>query len=92
MRKSPWELLIEGDREAFISIYETNYQHLFTYGFSLCGDKELTKDCIQEQQAKIIEQDKLNAAQDKSITELKEIIKALQKEIETMKKQGCAKQ
>ena len=47
---------------------------------------------IQEQQAKIIEQDKLNAAQDKSITELKEIIKALQKEIETMKKQGCAKQ
>lgn len=48
MRKSPWELLIEGDREAFISIYETNYQHLFTYGFSLCGDKELTKDCIQD--------------------------------------------
>ena len=48
MRKSAWELLIEGDREAFISIYETNYQHLFTYGFSLCGDKELTKDCIQD--------------------------------------------
>jgi RNA polymerase sigma factor (sigma-70 family) len=48
MRKSPWELLIEGDKEAFISIYETNYQDLFTYGFSICGDKELTKDCIQD--------------------------------------------
>jgi RNA polymerase sigma factor (sigma-70 family) len=48
MRKSPWELLIEGDREAFISIYETNYQDLFSYGFSICGDKELTKDCIQD--------------------------------------------
>jgi RNA polymerase sigma factor (sigma-70 family) len=48
MRKSPWELLIEGDREAFIGIYETNYQDLFTYGFSICGDKELTKDCIQD--------------------------------------------
>ena len=48
MKKSPWELLIEGDREAFISIYETHYQDLFTYGFSISGDKELTKDCIQD--------------------------------------------
>ena len=48
MNKSPWELLIEGDREAFISIYETHYQDLFTYGFSISGDKELTKDCIQD--------------------------------------------
>src|SRR5688572_18306997 len=48
MRKSPWKLLIDGDKEAFIGIYETNYQDLFTYGFSICGDKELTKDCIQD--------------------------------------------
>ncbi len=48
MSKSQWELLIEGDKEAFIFIYETFYQDLFTYGFSLSGDKELTKDCLQD--------------------------------------------
>ena len=37
-----------GDRDAFLSIYESHYQALFSYGFSLTASKEQTKDCIQE--------------------------------------------
>ena len=37
-----------GDRNAFLSIYECHYNALFSYGFSLCANTELTKDCIQE--------------------------------------------
>jgi RNA polymerase sigma factor (sigma-70 family) len=37
-----------GDREAFLALYQSHYQALFCYGFSLSADKELTKDCIQE--------------------------------------------
>ena len=37
-----------GDREAFLSIYESHYQALFTYGFTLTSNREQTKDCIQE--------------------------------------------
>lgn len=38
----------EGNKDAFLTIYHENYNILFSYGFSLCCDKELTKDCIQE--------------------------------------------
>ena len=37
-----------GDRNAFLSIYECHYNALFSYGFSLCANTEITKDCIQE--------------------------------------------
>jgi len=37
-----------GDRDAFLSIYECQYQALFSYGFTLTANTELTKDCIQE--------------------------------------------
>ena len=37
-----------GDRDAFLSIYQSHYNALFTYGFSLCANTEITKDCIQE--------------------------------------------
>lgn len=40
--------MIDGDKEAFLAIYHTNYRALFCYGFKLTADKELTKDCIQE--------------------------------------------
>jgi RNA polymerase sigma factor (sigma-70 family) len=40
--------MTEGDKRSFLVIYETNYQALFCYGFSLSVDRELTKDCIQE--------------------------------------------
>ena len=38
----------EGSENAFLNIYQENYNILFSYGFSLTCDKELTKDCIQE--------------------------------------------
>ncbi len=37
-----------GNKNAFLNIYHENYNILFSYGFSLTCDKELTKDCIQE--------------------------------------------
>ena len=40
--------MAEGDKSSFLSLYETHYQALFCYGFSLSADRELTKDCIQE--------------------------------------------
>lgn len=48
MKSNYWELMLAGDKEAFLAIYRDNYKLLFRYGFSLCADKELTKDCIQE--------------------------------------------
>src|SRR6185312_4930381 len=43
-----WKEMKEGNKNAFLIIYRQNYRHLFSYGFSLCTDKELTKDCIHE--------------------------------------------
>jgi RNA polymerase sigma-70 factor (ECF subfamily) len=40
--------MTEGDKGSFLAIYQTYYQALFCYGFSLSVDRELTKDCIQE--------------------------------------------
>ena len=48
MTTNCWHNLIEGDKEAFLTIYHDNYRHLFFYGFRLTADRELTKDCIQE--------------------------------------------
>lgn len=45
---SYWKCMLEGDQNAFLNIYNKYYQSLFRYGFYLCKDKELTKDCIQE--------------------------------------------
>lgn len=43
-----WECIVEGDKNAFLIIYQNYYFHLFRYGFSLTLDRELTKDSIQE--------------------------------------------
>ncbi|HXR83684.1 MAG TPA: sigma-70 family RNA polymerase sigma factor [Hanamia sp.] len=43
-----WKEMKEGNKNAFLIIYRQNYRYLFSYGFSLCIDKELTKDCIHE--------------------------------------------
>ena len=40
--------MAEGDKGSFLLLYNTYYQALFCYGFSLSVDRELTKDCIQE--------------------------------------------
>jgi RNA polymerase sigma-70 factor (ECF subfamily) len=43
-----WNCMLEGDKNAFLTIYNNFYTSLFQYGFGLTKDKELTKDCIQE--------------------------------------------
>ena len=40
--------MVEGDKNAFLSIHKDYYTSLFHYGFSITKDRELTKDCIQE--------------------------------------------
>ena len=40
--------MIRGNPDAFLSLYESHYQALFSYGFSLSADREMIKDCIQE--------------------------------------------
>ena len=40
--------MVGGDQNAFLTIYQNHYQALFSYGFSITTDRELTKDCIQE--------------------------------------------
>jgi RNA polymerase sigma-70 factor (ECF subfamily) len=48
MPMNTWGRMAGGDKDAFLALYESHYQALFCYGFSLSKDKELTKDCIQE--------------------------------------------
>ena len=43
-----WNNIIDGDKEAFLTIYHKHYKSLFYYGFSLTANRELAKDCIQE--------------------------------------------
>jgi len=45
MLRGQW---FNGDSESFLDFYRDCYQTLFSYGFRLCSNKELTKDCIQE--------------------------------------------
>jgi RNA polymerase sigma-70 factor (ECF subfamily) len=48
MSVNTWGLMAGGDRDAFLTLYQGHYQALFSYGFSLSSNRELTKDCIQE--------------------------------------------
>ena len=48
MSISQWESMTEGNRGAFLSIYESHYQALFSYGFTLTASRDQTKDFIQE--------------------------------------------
>lgn len=43
-----WLNMKKGNKEAFLRIFELHYSTLFTYGFCITSDRELTKDCIQE--------------------------------------------
>lgn len=36
------------DAVDFENIYRENYQRLFSFGYQLCADKEMTKDALQE--------------------------------------------
>src|SRR5450755_124559 len=48
MTVSIWGRMAGGDKDAFMTLYQSHYHALFCYGFSLSTDRELTKDCIQE--------------------------------------------
>ena len=48
MKLDEWGCMAGGDTDAFLSIYECHYQALFSYGFSLTANSELTRDCIQD--------------------------------------------
>lgn len=48
MLANTWGRMTGGDKDAFLALYQSQYQALFCYGFSLSADRELTKDCIQE--------------------------------------------
>ncbi len=47
-KPNAWRGMIEGDTSVFLTIYQDQYQALFSYGYSIAADKELVKDCIQE--------------------------------------------
>jgi RNA polymerase sigma factor (sigma-70 family) len=48
MKTNVWYDMVDGNKEAFLVIYEEYYRPLFFYGFSITADRELAKDCIQE--------------------------------------------
>lgn len=43
-----WEKLRKGERHAIESLYRFNYQVLYSYALKISGNKELSKDCIQD--------------------------------------------
>lgn len=46
--KAHWKRLRAGKQDALFSLYHALYFHLMRYGLSVCGDDELTKDCINQ--------------------------------------------
>jgi RNA polymerase sigma factor (sigma-70 family) len=48
MKVNQWDGSVGGDKNAFLALYKSHYQALFSYGISLTANKELTKDCLQE--------------------------------------------
>lgn len=48
MENRHWQLMLFGDNKIFLEVYRRHYPALYRYGFSLCADREMVKDCIQE--------------------------------------------
>jgi RNA polymerase sigma-70 factor (ECF subfamily) len=48
MKLNQWSGMEGGDRNAFLALYKSHYQALFSYGITLTANRELTKDCLQE--------------------------------------------
>jgi RNA polymerase sigma factor (sigma-70 family) len=46
--KQLWNAFRAGDEQAFIFIYETTFDRLYTYGLRIAGDECLVEDAIQE--------------------------------------------
>jgi RNA polymerase sigma factor (sigma-70 family) len=43
-----WEKIAQGDQEAFLKLYHSQYQKLYAFGCRVCADREVVKDCIHE--------------------------------------------
>ncbi|MDX5421341.1 MAG: sigma-70 family RNA polymerase sigma factor [Hymenobacteraceae bacterium] len=43
-----WEKIRQGDKDAFMQLYQGQYQQLFTFGCRVHANRELVKDCIHE--------------------------------------------
>ena len=43
-----WEKLRLGHMSAIEDLYRFNYQVLYSFAYKICGDKELSKDCVQD--------------------------------------------
>jgi len=43
-----WEKLRKGERNAIESLYRFNYQVLYSYALKISGNKEMSKDCVQD--------------------------------------------
>jgi len=68
MHMGEWERMTTGDQNAFICIYQSHYQSLLSYGFSLTANLELTKDCLQEM---FLELWKKRASLNKDVTDIR---------------------
>lgn len=42
-----WQLFIEGDVNAFSSLFKTYYSELHNYGIKISSDQMITEDCLQ---------------------------------------------
>jgi RNA polymerase sigma factor (sigma-70 family) len=45
--KSLWHLFVEGDINAFSTLFKTYYSPLYNYGLKISGNSALTEDCLQ---------------------------------------------
>lgn len=45
--KSIWHLFVEGDINAFSTLFKTYYSQLHNYGLKISGNPALTEDCLQ---------------------------------------------
>jgi RNA polymerase sigma-70 factor (ECF subfamily) len=43
-----WARVRNNEKAAFTEMYKAYYQFLFSIGFRICADKDLTKDCIHD--------------------------------------------
>lgn len=48
MEDNDWKLMRSGNRSALSTLYRAHYQHLFSIGLHLFGDREIALDCIND--------------------------------------------
>ena len=43
-----WHGLLRGDENSFMRLYEKHYQSMYSFGLTVCQDKDIVKDAIHE--------------------------------------------